>query len=585
MEEKNSLPAPDKTTINVALLSQDEADKLRSQALSSDREKIPAGYYSSARIVGTFVGIALSLVGTYFVYQAAASVITSINEDIGPSENSSLFAIVWTAAQPISILLFGSLSDRFGRRKWALAANVLGILGGIVAGTARTMNTLIGAMVMLGLASGVPASYPLLTGELATNKGKFLATITVVVPNVIATGFGPYIGQRLVVYATWRWIFWIYIMMMVPGTVCWYFWYHPPTFVQLHGHNFERRQALKRIDYLGVLLLTAGLTLFLLGVSWGGTTPALTWDSARILGLLIPGIVCCVAFVIYECLVPESPIIPMRFFRDVRGFACINVMSAVFGCINIAFFILWPSQVIHIFGSTGSWEQTAWMSCTVNFGIWAGIIIVGPLYHIIKHIRWQLVVATVWMSVFLGVITTANANQRAAAIAVSFLSCLPIGWGEVITMLLVQYLVDDRDLGAAFAVTSANRTILGCIFTSVFSAILTNKLPQELSAHLVPRALDAGLDPSSIPDVVAAVVAGNSTALSLVPGLDDPTVLKAVNEGASSAWAGAYADMDKYLTGHIPRQIYTKSEGDVDVLEKMNGSTSRDNEREQRPNV
>ncbi|KAL0260170.1 hypothetical protein SLS55_005916 [Diplodia seriata] len=210
----SALPVPEKKTINVALLSQDEADKLRSQALSSDRDTIPPGYFSSIRIVGTFVGIALALVATYFAYQAGAAVIISINEDIGPSENSSLFAIVWTAAQPISILLFGSLSDRFGRRNWALAANVLGIVGAIVACTAKTMNTLIGAMVLLGLASGVPASYPLLTGELATNKGKFLATITVVVPNVIATGFGPYIGQRLVVYSSWRWIFIIYIIMM-----------------------------------------------------------------------------------------------------------------------------------------------------------------------------------------------------------------------------------------------------------------------------------------------------------------------------------------------------------------------------------
>lgn len=76
------------------------------------------------------------------------------------------------------------------------------------------MNTLVGAQVLLGLASGPPASYPLMTGELMSNKSKFLGTICVVIPNVIATGFGPYIGQRLVFVANWRWIVYIYLMMI-----------------------------------------------------------------------------------------------------------------------------------------------------------------------------------------------------------------------------------------------------------------------------------------------------------------------------------------------------------------------------------
>jgi len=228
--------------------------------------------------------------------------------------------------------------------------------------------------------------------------------------------------------------------------------YRPPSYVQLHGKQVSKLDELKKTDWLGIFLLVAGLTLFLLGVSWGGTTAATAWSSARILGLLISGFVCCVAFILYECFANiRQPVIPMRFFKDVRGFACVNIISAITGCINVALFILWPSQVIHVFGSTNSgWQQTAWMSCTINFGLWTGIILVGPLYHIIRHIRWQLIVGSAWMAIFLGIMSTLKRSHRSTAIAISFLSCLPIGWGEIITMLMAQYVVDDQDLGVGF---------------------------------------------------------------------------------------------------------------------------------------
>lgn len=47
----------------------------------------------------------------------------------------------------ISLLLTGRLSDKFGRRYFLLFAGGLAIIGGIVACTAKTMNTLIGANV------------------------------------------------------------------------------------------------------------------------------------------------------------------------------------------------------------------------------------------------------------------------------------------------------------------------------------------------------------------------------------------------------------------------------------------------------
>lgn len=189
-------------------------DDARSKALTTDISDLPEGYYISPRFIGTFAGIAFNLAATYFAFEAAAGCIVEINADIGPSDNYYLFSIVWTIGQPIGILLFGRNSDMFGRRNLALGACILGIIGGIVACTAQNINQLIGANVILGLASGVPASYPLLTGELLANKLKYLGTIIVVVPNIVATGFGPYLGLRLATVASWRWIFYIYIILM-----------------------------------------------------------------------------------------------------------------------------------------------------------------------------------------------------------------------------------------------------------------------------------------------------------------------------------------------------------------------------------
>jgi MFS family permease len=193
----------------------DEAYKLRSAALATDMSNLTHGYFTSPRMVGSFAGTSIVVVATYFQFQALAAVLHSaVYPDIGPSTNVALVSTVWSAAQPIALLLFGRLSDRFGRRNFALGSCVLAIVGGVVAATAQSIEALIAAEVIMGIASGVPAAYPLLAGELVSNRDKYVGTALVVVPNVVATGFGAYIGLALVQVASWRWIFYVYIIMM-----------------------------------------------------------------------------------------------------------------------------------------------------------------------------------------------------------------------------------------------------------------------------------------------------------------------------------------------------------------------------------
>jgi hypothetical protein len=228
------------------------------------------------------------------------------------------------------------------------------------------------------------------------------------------------------------------LTITVPGTLLWFLFYHPPSYTQLHGKKSSKLAELKKVDWIGVCLLIAGLTLFLVGISWGG--PAQPWSSPT------------VTFILYEVfLTPEQPIVPMRFFRDLRGFTCLEVISATYGVINIALFVMWPQQVTYIFGSTvRSWEESAWLSTTAAFGLWGGIVILGPLMSWIGHIRFQILVSSIWMTAFLGAMASITVEKKSRAIAFSFLAGWTIGWGEVISAIVVQYVVSDQDLGVAF---------------------------------------------------------------------------------------------------------------------------------------
>lgn len=52
--------------------------------------------------------------------------LTPFPEDDG---NQALFSIIWSVSSPISTLIFGRLSDRFGRRYFVIGAIIIGLIG------------------------------------------------------------------------------------------------------------------------------------------------------------------------------------------------------------------------------------------------------------------------------------------------------------------------------------------------------------------------------------------------------------------------------------------------------------------------
>ncbi|OQU97191.1 hypothetical protein CLAIMM_03165 [Cladophialophora immunda] len=413
-------------------------------------------------------------------------------------------------------------ASRFGRIDFA--ANSAGYGDGIVACRAQTMNTLIGANVMLGLSAGVHTCYALIIGEICSHKHKFIGVVLVLVPNVVATGFGAYIALDLAHNASWRWVYYIFIMMMSASIALQYVFYRPPNFRQLHGDDRTRWEEVKRIDWVGLFFLVAGLVLFLLGISWGGQP--LPWSSTRVLGLVISGGITLIVFGLWEGFSnTTNPLVPMHFFKDLRGFVVLCLISSVCGTVYLATAIIWPSQVAVIYsGTITSWQHIAWASVDPP-KLLSGI---------------QFIVLMSICVAFLGGLVSCNPHNFGQSAAFFFLAAMPLGIMEMTAGLLVQMDSNDADLGTVFSIVFLIKSASGSIFTSVFIAILNNKLPAELKKYVIPAALQAGLPQSSLTALAGAVTSGNSTLLTHVPGMDT-AIEAAVGSGLATAYAAAYA--------------------------------------------
>lgn len=201
---------------------------------------------------------------------------------------------------------------------------------------------MIGAEVFIGVAAGFQISFFWVVAEIVPMKWRYLANSGLYAFTIPTNPLVPMIAFAFQTQTSvkWRGCFYFMIAINVLSVLCWYLFYHPPTFRMLHRRT-QAKDMLLRFDWVGLVLYIGGLLVFMMGLVWGGTL--YPWKSPHVIGAVVGGGVVFIIFIVWEIYLPmksTEPFLALHLFKNLRYQSC-AWLTAIGAATYYGFSLIW----------------------------------------------------------------------------------------------------------------------------------------------------------------------------------------------------------------------------------------------------
>jgi MFS family permease len=236
----------------------------------------------------------------------------TIARDLGAQDTISWAGTSSLIANTMFTVLYGRLSDIFGRKVVYISALVLLCIADLLCGLSQSPAMFYVFRGLAGVAGGGVASLTMIiVSDVVTleQRGKYQGILgaSLGVGNIL----GPFIAAAFIERSTWRGFFWLISPLAAISAIVGYF------LIPNNAQKDEFRKNLYRIDWFGVLASSIGIIFVLIPVSGGGSY--FPWDSPMVIAMLVIGGCAFVAFALIEWKVATLPMLPgmlRHFFRS-----------------------------------------------------------------------------------------------------------------------------------------------------------------------------------------------------------------------------------------------------------------------------
>ncbi len=434
---------------------------------------------------GIMLGMFVSILATSVVSSSLPRIIA----DLGGTQAAFTWVVTATLlTTAISTPIWGKLSDLVNRKTLIQVALVISVVSSAAAGFSETTEMLIACRAFQGIgAGGLMALGSVLIADIISprERGRYMGLLG----SVMAVGMvgGPLLGGIITDSFGWQWNFFVGLPFAIAAIIVLQRTLHLPPVA-------ERRV---RIDYLGVMLISTGVALLLLWVTFAGNNfDWVSWQSAVMVGgaVLALGLV-----VVVEARFPE-PLIPLVLFKNRTVVLSVVASIAVgIGMFGSAVFLSQYMQISRGMSPT----QSGLMTTPMVVGIFLSSTLSGQLISRYGRYRGYMIAGSILLAAGLGLMGTIDSHTSLVLIGV-YLAVLGIGLGmlQQNLVLAVQNTLPIRDIGSGTSLVAFFRTLGGTMGVSVLGAALTLRVTEEMRSGLAALGIDApGIASGSLPDV------------------------------------------------------------------------------------
>src|SRR5690606_13266728 len=417
-----------------------------------------------------------------------ATAVPAIVADVGGFAQFPWLFSVYLLTQADTVPVYSKLADTIGRKRIVLFGIGVFLAASILCGLAWDMPSLIAFRALQGIGAGAILPITItMVGDIYTVQER--ARVQGYLSSVwgIAAVVGPTFGGLFAMWDFWRGIFLINIPLC--GLAFW-------LLARDYHERLERRR--HRIDAAGAALLTASLSLLLIGVLEGGN--AWEWASPTSAAVFGAGIVLFLVFVVVERRAAE-PVLPLWVIsRPLLG--ATNLVGLAVGAALIGLTAFVPSYLVIGLGVSPLVAGLALATLSVGWPVAASLS--GRLYLRIGFRATSLIGAAL---VVVGTVLLALIGpvpSVGAVAAASFLVGLGFGFSAVPTLVAAQASVGWAERGVVTGANMFARSIGQAVGAAVLGAVANGVI-----ASLGGDETDPGtMIPASTAVFVGAVVIG-----------------------------------------------------------------------------
>lgn len=440
--------------------------------------------------------------------------------DLGGVAHMAWVTTAYLLASTLVMPVYGKFGDIWGRRTLFLVAVGLFTAASVGAALSTSFTAFVVWRGVQGLGGGglmILAQAIIADVVPARERGRYMGPMGAIFG--LSAVAGPLVGGFFTDHEAlgWRWCFWINVPVGLLALA-----------IGVFALTLPRRRNTGRLDYAGVVLLSATTTCLVLFTDIGGGEDG--WTSPTALALLGGLVVAAVTFVLVERRAAQ-PIIPMSLFRT-RMFVLPTALGAAIGLGMFSAIAFMPTFLQMASGTSAA--GSGLLMLPLMAGLMGSSIASGIMVSRTGRYKVFPVVGVLVVGVAMAWMTTLSGGTSLVTIGfMLFVMGAGLGLVMQIVVLVAQNAVPPADIGSATATNNYFREVGATVGVAVFGTIFTDRLADGLTDALAANAQQAAAAGITSPDTLV------------------PQAVQAAGEPLRSAIVGAYADALAPVFGYL----------------------------------